>query len=301
MSRFTVTGATGLIGRRLVERLTERGDEVTVLSRSPEKAAEDLGVQAVGWDASSEAAPAAALEGRDGVVHLAGAPIAQRWTESSKNEILKSREDGTRNLVAGLQAAGDARPGVLVSASGVGYYGDAGDAVLDETSPPGDDFPASVCVVWEREADAAAALGVRVVKLRTGIVLDGDGGALEKMLLPFKAGVGGPVAGGRQYMAWISLDDIVGMYLAALDDPAWDGVYNGTGPEPVTNKIFSKALGKALHRPAFAPVPAFALKVLYGEMSELVLGGQRAVPKRAAEQGFKYEHPTLEAALAAAL
>lgn len=301
--RVTVTGATGLIGAKLVAALLARGDEVTVLSRDPAKARDALGhaVAAVAWDPSSGPAPADALAGRDGVVHLAGEPVAQRWNDEVKARIRDSRATGTRNLVAGLEAA-DPRPGVLVSASAVGYYGPHGDERVTEETPPGSDFLAGVCITWEHEAVAAADLGVRVARIRTGVVLDPDGGALAKMLPPFKLGAGGPVAGGRQYMPWIHADDLVALYLAALDGgEAWSGPLNGSAPTPVTNADFSKALGRALHRPAVAPVPRLALKLLYGEMEQIVTTGQRAVPAKPQELGFTYRHPQLEEALRAAL
>jgi uncharacterized protein len=302
MTRVTVTGATGLIGSRLVRALRERGDEVTVLSRSPERAREAFGgdVQARAWDPGAGPAPAEALAGRDAVVHLAGENVAQRWSEDSKRRIHDSREQGTRNLVAGLEAA-DPRPAVLVSSSAVGYYGPHGDEELPEDTPPGSDFLAEVCVVWEREAQAAGDLGLRVVRVRTGVVLDKDGGALGKMLPFFKAGVGGPVAGGRQLMPWVHADDVAGIYLRAIDDAAWSGPVNATAPQPVTNKAFSKALGRALHRPALAPVPAFAIQLLYGDMSEIVTKGQNAVPRRALELGYRHAHPGLDEALRSAL
>jgi uncharacterized protein len=295
----TVTGATGLIGARLVAALTERGDRVTVLSRDPARARAALGVEAVAWEPLSGQAPCAALDGRDAVVHLAGAPVAQRWTPEAKRAIRESREAGTRNLVAGLLEA-DPRPAALIAASGTGYYGSHGDEVLDEGTPPGDDFLARVCVAWEAEADRAAGLGVRVAHLRTGVVLDRTGGALKTMLPPFRAGLGGPVAGGAQYLPWIHADDIAGLYLAALDAD-WRGPYNASAPEPVTNKAFAKALGRALHRPAVAPVPAVALRLLYGEMSAIVTEGQRAVPRRALQAGYAFRRPDLDAALADAL
>jgi uncharacterized protein len=299
--RVTLTGATGQIGSRLVARLTDRGDEVTVLSRNPERARAALpGVQALPWDPMSGPAPVDALAGRDGVVHLAGENVAQRWSADAKRRINDSREIGTRNLVAGLRAA-EPRPAVLVSASAVGYYGPHGDEPLDEDAPAGDDFLARVVVNWEREADAAAELGLRVVKVRTGVVLDRSGGALSKMLLPFQLGVGGPVAGGRQYLPWIHVDDVVGIFLQALDDATWQGPVNATAPEPVTNKSFSRALGRALHRPAVAPVPALAIRALYGEMSEVVTKGQRALPSRALQGGYRFRHPDLDEALSAAL
>ncbi|HST39841.1 MAG TPA: TIGR01777 family oxidoreductase [Conexibacter sp.] len=301
--RVTVTGATGLIGAKLVAALLARGDEVTVLSRDPAKARDALGhaVTAVAWDPSAGPAPADALAGRDGVVHLAGEPVAQRWSDEVKARIRDSRATGTRNLVAGLEAV-DPRPGVLVSASAVGYYGPHGDEQVTEETPPGSDFLAGVCITWEHEAVAAADLGMRVARIRTGVVLDPDGGALAKMLPPFKLGAGGPVAGGRQYMPWIHADDLVGLYLAALDgDERWSGPLNGSAPTPVTNAEFSKALGRALHRPAVAPVPRVALKLLFGEMEQIVTTGQRAVPAKPLELGFAYRHPQLDEALRAAL
>jgi uncharacterized protein len=298
--KITVTGATGLIGRRLVERLKEAGDEVTVLSRGRERAAAELGVDAVAWDHAAGPAPAEALRGRDGVVHLAGEPVAQRWSSDVKRRIRSSREVGTNNLVEGMRGASP-RPGVLVSASGVDYYGARGDEDVTEDDPPADDFLAQVCVAWEGEAQRAEELGVRVARLRTGVVLSAQGGALAKMLPPFKLGAGGPVAGGRQWMPWIHLDDITGMYIAALENERWSGPFNAATPEPVTNRDFSKALGRALHRPAIAPVPAFALRILYGDMAEIVTSGRRAIPKRALELGYAYEHPDLDEALRSAL
>lgn len=298
--KVTVTGATGLIGEALVEALKARGDEVTVLSRNPEKASRELGVEAVGWDPLTEPAPAAALSGRDAVVHLAGEPVAQRWNEQTKRSIRTSRDLGTANLVAGI-AASEPRPAVLVSSSAVGYYGKHGDEVVTEETAAGSDFLAEVCVEWERRARAAEELGLRVVIVRTGVVLDANGGALKTMLPPFKAGVGGPVAGGKQYMPWIHLDDIVGIYLAAIDDGSWSGPVNGTAPNPVTNAEFSKALGRALGRPAIFPVPGFAIRTLYGEMAEIVTEGQRAVPQRPLEFGYDFKQPNLDAALASAL
>ena len=299
--RVTVTGATGLIGSALVRRLRERGDEVTVLSRDPGRARARLGdVIALAWDPDGGPAPAEAFAGRDGVVHLAGENLAQRWTKAAKRRIVASRELGTRNVVAGIVAA-DPRPRVLVSSSGVGYYGPHGEAPLDEASPGGDDFLADVCKVWEREAERASEAGVRVIRIRTGVVLDANGGALSKMLPPFKAGVGGPVAGGRQYLPWIHLDDVVGMMITAVEDERWSGPVNATAPDPPTNAEFSKALGRALHRPAVAPVPALALRALYGEMADLVVFGQRAIPARALELGYSFRHADLDEALVSTL
>jgi uncharacterized protein len=287
-----VTGGTGRLGTLLVDALRQRGDEVTVLSRSPDRGT------AV-WDPNAGPAPAEVLAGRDAVVHMAGEDIAQRWNDEVLERIRSSRELGTRNLVEGIRAA-DPRPKALISASGVNYYGDRRDPI-DEDAPPGDDVLSEICVVWEREAERAEELGVRVVRLRTGVVLDRHTGALERMLLPFRLGVGGPVAGGEQPMSWIHVEDVIGMYLAAIDDERWSGPFNATGPQPVSNRDFSKALGRALHRPAVLPVPGLALKVLYGGMSKLVLEGQNAIPRRATELGYRHRHADLDEALRSAL
>jgi uncharacterized protein (TIGR01777 family) len=293
--RVTVTGATGRIGSRFVAALQARGDEVTALSRDPDRATDALGVEAAAWDPENERAPLAALAGRDAVVHLAGEDVGQRWTAATKAKILASREHGTRNLVQGMLDA-EPRPGVLVCASAAGFYGARGDEPVDEWQPPANDWLAQVCVRWENQADAAK-VGMRVVKVRTGIVLDAGGGALAKMLPPFKAGVGGPIGGGKQYMPWIHRDDLVGIYLAAIDAPVFAGPINASAPNPVTNKEFARALGSALHRPAVAPVPAITLKVMYGEMAQIVLTGVRMVPARAGELGYEFIHPDLDEAL----
>jgi len=300
MRRITVTGATGLIGTELVAALQERGDEVTVLSRRPKAAKRVLGVDAVGWQPETDPAPVDALAGRDGVVHLAGEPIAQRWTQKSKERIHSSRELGTMRLVEGL-AQSEPRPRTLVTASAVGYYGARGNDPLDEDAPPGKGFLASVCAKWERAAASAASLGIRTVILRTGVLLDPADGALARMLPPFQLGVGGPVAGGRQYISWISPDDLVRLYLAALDNRDWSGPFNATAPEPVTNRQFARTLGRVLNRPALLPIPAFALQFLYGEMASVVTTGQRALPVRAFEHGFEFRHPAIDGALRAAL
>ena len=298
--RVTVTGATGLIGRKLVAALLDRGDEVTVLSRRPEDAQRTLGVEAVPWRPETEPAPADGLAGRDGVIHLAGEPIAQRWTKESKARIRSSRELGTARLVGGLEHSRP-RPAVLVSASAVGYYGARGSERLDEDAPPGSGFLARVCAAWELAAAGATTLGMRTVSLRTGVLLDVDDGALARMLPPFKLGLGGPVAGGHQYISWIAPDDLVRLYLAALDEPSWSGPVNATAPEPVTNREFSHVLGGVLHRPASLPVPGLALRALYGEMASVVTTGQRALPARALEHGFQFRQPVVDGALRAAL
>jgi hypothetical protein len=302
--RVTLTGATGLIGTAVVAALRDRDDAVTVLSRDPDRARGKLGaeVRVLRWDPLSEPAPAQALAERDAVVNLAGEPIAQRWSERAKQAIRDSRVTGTRNLVEGLgKLDPDARPNVLVSSSAIGYYGAHGAEPIDEEAPAGAGFLAQVCATWEAEARAVAPLGMRSVQVRTGVVLDRSGGALAKMLPPFRMGVGGPVAGGRQFVAWIHRDDLVGMMLAALDDERWLGPVNATAPEPVSNRALSRALGHELHRPALLPVPALALRALYGEMAEIVTTGVRAVPARALVLGYEFAHPSLEEALHAAL
>ena len=302
--KVTVTGATGTLGRAVVEALRDRGDEVTALSRDAAGARQKLGegVQALEWKApKSEAPPAEALAGQDAVVHLLGEPVAQRWNERAKNEIRDSRVLATRNLVAAMRDLGEAaRPSVLVSQSATGWYGPRGDERVEESEPAAGDFLARVCVEWEAEAQEAEELGLRVALTRTGVVLSEDGGALEKMLPPFKLGVGGPVAGGDQYVPWVHTDDIVGALLFCLDTEAASGPLNLTAPEPATNSELSKALGRVLHRPAFAPVPGLAVKALYGEMASIVTTGVRAVPARLQELGYEFRQPDLERALRAA-
>lgn len=298
--RITVTGATGLIGAGVVAALRERGDEVAVLSRRPGEARRMLDVEAFGWQPEVEPAPVEALTGRDGVVHLAGEPIGRRWTRGRKQRIRSSRELGTAHLVEGL-AQSEPRPRVLVSASGVGFYGARGSERLDEHAPAGSGFLPSVCEAWEAAAAGAAALGMRVAILRTGVLIDRADGALARMLPPFRLGLGGPVAGGDQYISWIAPADLVRLYLAALDDPGWSGPLNATSPNPVTNRELASALGRALSRPAILPIPGLALRALYGEMASVVTTGQRVLPARALERGFEFRYPSIDEALAATL
>jgi len=256
----------------------------------------------VAWKPDGSVGPwSVEIDGADAIVNLSGEGIAdRRWNAQRKHDLHASRVLSTRSLAAAIATA--ARPpAVFISGSAVGYYGPHGDEELPEETPPGSDFLAGVCVVWEREAQAAETLGLRVVLVRTGVVLDKDGGALGKMLPFFKAGVGGPVAGGEQLMPWVHADDVAGIYLRAIDDASWSGAVNATAPEPVSNKTFSQALGRALHRPAIAPVPAFAIQLLYGDMSEIVTKGQNAVPKRTLELGYRHAHPDLDEALRTAL
>jgi uncharacterized protein (TIGR01777 family) len=297
--QIAITGATGIIGQLLVRELLDRGDRVTVLSRSAQRARAVLGeVEAFEWtDPTAGPAPVEALAGRDAVVNLMGEPVAQRWNTEVKERIRNSREAGTRHLVDALREA-DPRPAVLVSGSATGWYGPHGDEPLDESAPPArGDFLADVTVDWENEARRAEELGVRVVTIRTGVVLSENGGALEKMLPPFKMGMGGPIAGGRQYVPWVHAEDVVGAILFCLGEEAASGPVNVTAPEPVTNRELSKALGRVLGRPAVAPVPALALKALYGDMSEIITTGHRAIPRRLLDLGYRFRRPELEGAL----
>lgn len=300
--KVTVTGATGMLGRALVDELLARGDEVTVLSRDAGKASSAFEgrVRALEWkDPKAQPPPTEALAGQDGVVNLLGEPIAQRWSDDAKREIRDSRVLSTRNLVAALKQA-EPRPAVLVSQSGSGVYGPRGDERVDESEPAADDFLATVCVEWEAEARKAEELGMRVATTRTGVVLSESGGALEKMLPPFRAGVGGPVAGGRQYVPWIHANDVVGAMVFALDTGDARGPVNLSAPEPVTNRELSKVLGRVLKRPAVAPVPAFAVKLLYGDMAQIVTTGVRMVPLGLTELGYPFRRPNLEQALRSA-
>jgi uncharacterized protein (TIGR01777 family) len=300
--RVTVTGATGTIGRALVAELIARGDEVTALSRDASRAADLLGSTTLAWPApKDDPPPLEALRSHDGVVHLLGEPIAQRWTDASKREILDSRVLATRNLVAGLAAlpAGE-RPRVLVSQSASGWYGPHGPEPLDESAPAGNRFEAGVVQAWEAEAERAQELGVRVARMRTGVVLSPSGGALEKMLPFFKLGIGGPVAGGRQYVPWVHLDDVVGALAFALEHDEAAGAINVTAPSPVTNAELSKTLGRVLERPAFLPVPGLAVKALYGEMATIVTTGANVRPARLQALGYSFRQPELEPALRSA-
>ncbi len=275
--RALVTGATGFVGSRLVPRIAEP----VFLSRDPQRAREKFARATPHyWDPLAAAPPADAFAGVDAIFHLAGESVGEgRWSAAKKQRIRDSRILGTRHLVEGL-AALEQRPRVLVAASAIGYYGSRGDETLDESSPPGNDFLARVCCDWEAEARAAEKLGVRVVCARFGIVL-GQGGALAKMLLPFKLGLGGRLGDGRQWMSWVHIDDVVGILLAAAGEEQYRGPVNTVAPEPVTNREFTRVLASVLHRPAIFPVPALALRLAVGEFSEVLLGSQRVLPKAA--------------------
>ncbi len=296
--KVLVTGATGLIGSALCDSLLSRGDDVVGLSRDPTRArAANPRVAWHAWEPTLERPPAEAFEGVGGVVHLVGEKISQRWTDEAKQKIIESRRQGTHNLV-GTIAGLEKRPSVLVSGSAVGYYGDRGEEIVDESAAAGGSFDAEVAREWEQAAHGVEAVGVRLALIRTGLVLDPGDGLLGELLTPFKLGVGGPLAGGAQYMPWIHLDDEVGILLWALDDERVSGAVNASAPNPVTNRDFSKALGRALGRPAIVPVPGFVLDLKFGsEFGAVLRGGQRAVPKRARELGYEFKHPDLDETL----
>lgn len=296
--RVLVTGASGLIGSALCDALLVRGDEVAGFSRDSAKARlTNPTVAWHPWEPTLERPPDDAFDGVDAVVNLFGEKINQRWSAEAKRRIMESRRTGTRNLVQAI-AGLERRPRVLVSQSAVGYYGDRGEAIVDESTPSGDSFDSEVTREWEKAAHEVEASGVRLAILRTGQVLDPHGGLLGELLPPFRLGLGGPLAGGSQYLSWIHLDDEVGMLLWALDDERVSGVLNATSPNPVTNRAFSKALGRALGRPASVPVPGFALDLKFGrEFGGVLRGGQRVVPRRALDLGYEFRHPDLDEAL----
>jgi uncharacterized protein len=270
-----ITGASGFIGRALSERLGSSGHSVTAISLRTQPSPE-------------------VFAGCQAVVNLAGEPVAQRWTAAARERISNSRIQGTRSVVAALRKY---PPQVLVSASAVGYYGSRGDEILTEDSPPASDFLGQLAVGWEQEAHAAEQFGIRVVIPRIGVVLGRGGGALAQMLLPFRLGVGGRLGTGKQWMSWIALDDLVSLLKFAIEDAALSGPVNAVAPNPVTNAAFTRELAAAVHRPAILPVPAFALKILFGEMSEILLGGQRVIPQAALRAGFQFRYAGLGEAL----
>jgi uncharacterized protein (TIGR01777 family) len=292
---IVVTGASGFIGRRLLKNFTTAGYEIRVLSRH---AGTNLpnGIKLFAWDPMQGPPPEESLRDAGVIVHLAGEPVAQRWSDSVKERIRDSRVVGTRNLVAGLKAM-HRPPEALMSSSAVGYYGSRGDEVLKESAGPGSMWLSEVCVEWEREAEAASALGVRVVSIRTGIVLDPRGGALREMLPPFRMGVAGKLGSGKQWMSWIHLADLASLFQFAVETPV-RGPFNGVAPYPVTNADFTQELAKVLHRPALLSVPPAALKLLYGEMADVLLSSQRAIPVAAEAAGFRFRFPQLGPALA---
>lgn len=281
-----LTGASGFVGQRLTRRLTGSGHTVRALSRSSRE---------FPWDALTGPAPAAAFDGADAVVHLLGEPVAQRWNAEVKRRVRESRVLGTRNMVAGIAAA-TARPRVLVSASAIGYYGDTGENAAVESDPPGSDYLAQTCAQWEREAAAAKDLGLTVARIRIGIVLGQEGGALKEMLAPFRMGAGGPIASGKQWISWIHAADLVSMIVSLLENPV-NGAINATSPNPVRQIDFARELGRVLGRPSVMPVPKFALKMMFGEAADHMTASLRVLPKAATEAGFPYRFPELRAAL----
>jgi hypothetical protein len=290
--RVLLTGGTGFIGGAVARALRGASHDVTIVSRRPGY----VPAKAISWDGVR-----AAMHETDAVVNLAGEGIAdERWTAARRHEIVASRVDATRAIVGAI-AESPARPKVLVNASAIGFYGAHGDEVLDETAPPGEGFLADVCRTWETEAFRAQALDVRVAALRIGVVLGPNGGALAKMLTPFRAAVGGRLGSGKQWMSWIHRDDVVGLVLAALDGTAYAGPVNATAPTPVRNRDFTAALAAAVHRPAVVPVPGLALRLVLGEMADMLLTGQRVVPAVAIEAGYAFKYPELGPAIAASL
>jgi uncharacterized protein len=296
--KVLVTGASGFIGSALCDSLLVRGDTVVGLTRDPQRArGTNPNVTWHAWEPTLERPPPEAFEGVDGVVHLLGERIDQRWTAEAKRRIMESRRVGTRNLVQGI-AGLQQKPGVLVSQSAIGYYGDRGEAMVDESAPSGEGFDAEVVREWERAAREAEGSGVRLVIVRTGHVLDPSGGLLKELLTPFKLGVGGPLAGGGQYMSWVHIEDEIGILLWALENEKVNGVVNSTAPNPVTNRELSKALGHALGRPAVMPVPGLVLDLKFGhEFGRVLRGGQRVMPRRALDLGYKFRFTDVDEAL----
>lgn len=288
--RIVVTGATGLIGRELIQRMAERGDYVIAFVRNPEddRTKSPAAAEYVEWSADMrEGVWREKIDGADVVVNLAGAPIAQRWTDDVKRAIYDSRILGTRHIVEAIAAA-KVRPGVLVNGSAVGFYGASAPNPVTEASPAGNDFLARLCVDWEYEAMRAGDLGVRTVTLRTGVVLDPEGGALQSLLTPFQLFVGGPIGSGSQPWPWIHREDELGLLLHAVDNPAVSGPLNGAAPQQINNRQFSTALGKALGRPSIFPVPPFFLRILFGEGAVALTAGQKVLPEKAQKTGYVF-------------
>ncbi|MGA9700104.1 TIGR01777 family oxidoreductase [Pseudomonas sp.] len=288
-----LTGGTGLIGRQLCRHWLAQGHRLTVLSRHPEQVAKLCGDHVLGVGSLQEV-----IGPVDAVINLAGAPIADRpWTHKRKALLWSSRISLTETLLTWLQGL-EQKPSVLISGSAVGWYGDGGERELTEASGPvQDDFPSQLCIAWEETAQRAEALGIRVVLVRTGLVLAAEGGFLSRLLLPFKLALGGPIGNGRQWMPWVHIKDQIGLIDFLLHKPDASGPYNACAPHPVRNREFAKTLGQVLHRPAFMPMPAFALKVGLGELSGLLLGGQKALPERLQAAGFTFQFTELRAAL----
>jgi uncharacterized protein (TIGR01777 family) len=302
--RVFMTGATGLVGTRLVHGLLARGDDLVVLTRRYAHARQALGpkVELIEGDPMHAGAWMEKVDDCHAVVHLAGENVfARRWSSSFKDLLVSSRVESTRQVAAALlrRPKGPAgHPRVLVNASAIGYYGPRGNEELAEDAPPGNDFLAKLCIGWEQAAHSVEPAGIRSVQVRVGVVLDPAGGALAKMLLPFNLFAGGPIGNGKQWMAWIHHEDLTGLLLLALDNASCTGPLNGTAPNPVTNRDFSTALGKAVHRPSIVWTPAFALRAVLGEVAGAITTGQRVLPKKALALGYTFKYPALDAALA---
>lgn len=297
--RIIITGATGLIGKKLANALIDRGDEVIVFSRDAEKAKSIFpkAIDCVEWNYRNPDSWKSKLENADAVIHLAGINLfSKRWNDDFKKAVLESREVSTKNLVEAIKSCAN-KPEVFISASGIGYYGDCGETVLDENSPKGNDFLADVCEVWESESRNIGEYGIRNVQIRTGLVLSPEDGALKQMLPAFKFFIGGPLGNGKQWSSWLHIDDIVGIYLQALDNQQLQGAINAASPNPVRMKEFAKTLGKVLKRPTLFPVPQFALKIVVGEAAEVVTASQRIDANKILDSGYKFKFDKLELAL----
>ncbi|MBE0538762.1 MAG: TIGR01777 family protein [Ignavibacterium sp.] len=293
--RIVITGATGLIGKKLVNALANHGDKVIVFSRNAGKAKSIFSktIECVEWDYLKPDEWKSKIENSDAVIHLAGINLfSKRWNESFKQAVLESRELSTRNLVEAIKSCAN-KPKVFISASGIGYYGDCGETLLVENSPKGNDFLADVCEVWESESRKIGEYGIRNVQIRTGLVLSLEDGALKQMLPPFKFFIGGPLGNGKQWSSWLHIDDIVGIYLHAIDNKNLSGAVNAAAPNPVRMKEFAKTLGKALHRPSIFPVPIFVLKIVVGEAAEVVTASQKVDVQKLLNSGYKFKFPDL--------
>jgi len=307
--KIAITGATGFVGSRLVVKLYDRGDDILILTRNPDKARRIYPksiypkIEIIPYIATESGDWQKEISGCDAVINLAGEPISERWTGEAKRAIVASREIGTEKIVEAISrservatALADQKPKVLINSSAIGYYGTSETASFDENSPPGDDFLADVCKKWETAAQKVKDYGTRLVILRTGIVL-GNGGALGKMIPPFKLFAGGPIGSGRQWFSWIHRDDLINLIIYCLDRQGISGTFNATAPNPVRMKEFCQILGEVMNRPSWLPVPDFALEILLGEGAKIVLEGQEVLPKATQALGFDYRYPNLEAAL----
>jgi hypothetical protein len=297
--KIILTGGTGFIGAPLRERLLKEGHDIILLTRNPSHPGSHPSgnLKTLLWDGKNPGPWSAEIGGTDAIINLAGEPIAaKRWSDAQKKRIRESRLDATKAVVSAIQKAAK-KPHLLINASAVGYYGNVSEGEVAEDAPRGTGFLAETCTRWEETARSAEPLGLRVIRLRIGVVLEKDGGALQKMLPPFRFFLGGPLGNGRQWFPWVHREDVIGVILFALKTPNLSGPVNLNAPQPVTMKEFCTTLGQVLHRPSWAPVPATALRLLLGEMSDLLLSGQKAVPKKLLEAGFVFKHPNLEEAL----